>query len=397
MENKQISPAQIDCYLKEHKNALKRYESAFKALWPFCKHNRALSEQTPLDTVAGYIMMLHKKSPNQARNAYSGLLLVPGMEHLRFNPLLKHCKKFWNSKNPKYQSFWDAEHVMEKLLNTPLPWDDPLQIRNRLILSWRLLMMARSIDLARAVRTISVSGGRVFILWQRKGWQQLRWEQVLRLDSHPHLCPTTLLLRFVALTSNLPGGSALFQTAQAPHKPLTANTLGSITKKLLTKLGVDMSQFGPHSTRGAGVKFWKKRGLLAEQVAEMGQWKNLEAFQKHYLRLDAVDLAQESFSDWVHTVSHVRSAEPDRSSTPGTATDQGGSDLDGEAQETCEPNPPTTMGTTAPSRVFVFKTSSDGASRAGGPVRFTFLRKPRKPYHGKPSPKAIQDEGGSSS
>ena len=74
--------------------------------------------------------------------------------------------------------------------------------------------------------------------------------------------------------------------------PLTANSLGRITKIALKKAGVPMEVFGPHSTRGAAVGMFRRLGLTAEQVAELGKWKNLEAFTKHYSRIGAVHSAQ---------------------------------------------------------------------------------------------------------
>ena len=95
-----------------------------------------------------------------------------------------------------------------------------------------------------------------------------------------------------------------------------------------------------HSTRGAGVLFYKNRGFSAEQVCELGAWKNAQAFTSHYLRLGAAKNVGKIFSPpHVHKTSPDPSAEPDWSQTPGR-NDQGGSDREGEAQRDGEPNPP---------------------------------------------------------
>ena len=36
------------------------------------------------------------------------LLLIPGFDQLRFNPLLCRCKKRWNASEAKYSPFWSA-------------------------------------------------------------------------------------------------------------------------------------------------------------------------------------------------------------------------------------------------------------------------------------------------
>ena len=85
-------------------------------------------------------------------------------------------------------------------------------------------------------------------------------------------------------------------------------------------------------------------GLSAEEVCEIGQWKNTEAFSKHYQRLGASEKANSMINNLVHKISHIESDEPDLSQTPCRNT-QGGSDKEGEAQEVCEPtHPPTQKG-----------------------------------------------------
>ena len=80
----------------------------------------------------------------------------------------------------------------------------------------------------------------------------------------------------------------MFLSVNPPFHPLSANSIDRIKKKVFQTLGVTMSFFGPHSTRGAGVKFYKSLGMSSEVVCELGKWKNTEAFSKHYLRLSAV-------------------------------------------------------------------------------------------------------------
>jgi hypothetical protein len=106
----------------------------------------------------------------------------------------------------------------------------------------------------------------------------------------------------------------------------------------LKKLGVPTGFWGPHSTRGAGVQFWKELGLSSEEVCHIGQWKNSEAFAKHYLRVGAHSLASEKVKGFVHRVSQGLEAELEGSPTPQTE-ERGGCDPDSEAQRHCETRP----------------------------------------------------------
>ena len=161
--------------------------------------------------------------------------------------------------------------------------------------------------------------------------------------ANPLLCPLRLLQRYVQLTASQgrPGGP-VFLSLQPPYKPLSANSIGRITRNLLQHLGVPMSVFGPHSTRGAGVKMFKKFGVSSEVVCELGAWKNSEAFAKNYLKIGAAQVAGSVLSQkLVHTVPSWQRAEKGGSSSPGTGKDPGRRDPPCEAQDKMGPPPPT--------------------------------------------------------
>ena len=134
----------------------------------------------------------------------------------------------------------------------------------------------------------------------------------------------------------------MFLSLTPPFRPLTANSIGRITKKMLADLGVPVGSFGPHSTRGAGVKMFKELGLSSEVVSEIGSWKNSEAFSKHYLRLGAAkQVSRVLVEKFVHRVPSCPSAEKGRSRSPGNEKKLGRKDLTSEARRQDGPDPPT--------------------------------------------------------
>ncbi len=80
---------------------------------------------------------------------------------------------------------------------------------------------------------------------------------------------------------------ALLVSLKHPFKPLSSDSIGSITKKILESFNIPSRFWGAHSTRGAGVGLMKRLGLSSEQVCEIGKWKGVEAFIAHYQRLRA--------------------------------------------------------------------------------------------------------------
>ena len=81
---------------------------------------------------------------------------------------------------------------------------------------------------------------------------------------------------------------------------------------------------------------YKNLGLSSEEVRQIGQWKNVQAFSAHYLRLGAAGVAGRVLEQVVHKTSLVQSAEPELSRPPGRKADPGGRDNGGEAQSTNE-------------------------------------------------------------
>ena len=238
--------------------------------------------------------------------------------------------------------------------------------------------LCRSIDLARTWRCQSQVGSQLFILTQRKGQRGPQWEAVVSTPACPAISPTHLINRYVHLTAHLvPAGSELLRQVAPPYKPLVANTVGSITKRLLAKFGVSTTVWGPHSTRGAGVLHYKSLGMTSEEVCEIGKWKNTSAFTSHYLRLGASKKAGERLSAWVHNVSPGLSAEPDRSRSPETDRETGRSDREGEARGRGEPTPPpgeehsvASKGRKPPS----LKRNLSSSSAEGPPLKFAFAK-----------------------
>ena len=100
LQRRKVSAEAITTYLKQHKN-LAGYDSAINKFWHHC----SLQGYDPLlatqDNIASELLQFQKKNFNEARVAYSALLLIPGMEKLRFSPFLSQSKRLWNQSEAK--------------------------------------------------------------------------------------------------------------------------------------------------------------------------------------------------------------------------------------------------------------------------------------------------------
>ena len=336
LQRKQVSSEATTAFLKS-KTCLPRYARAFKLFWAYATIKGASATSGTLATIAGLLLEFDKLLPQHSKQAYAALLLIPDLEQLTFQPLLKAIKRNWNTAQVRYAAFYDAALPLERLGCQKLNWSSPEDLRTRLILVLRFLMLCRSIDLERLYRAVSFVGETPYVLIRRKGQLQAQWEALVQVHSAPHLCPWQLLQAYVALTHTcIREGSEVFITTKPPFRPLKANSIGSLTRQALKKLGVNTQLWKPHSTRGAGVTMFKKLGFSSEEVCEIGKWKNVAAFTSHYLRLGAAQKVGQAIHSLVHRVSPFRSAEPDLPRTAGTK-DPAGRGKEGEAQDNGEP------------------------------------------------------------
>ena len=124
----------------------------------------------------------------------------PGFDQLRFCTLLKKVKTVWNTSTVRYPMFWSAENLLLRLKSSPMSWQKICQVRDRLILVLRILMLMRSHDLANMLRTLSQGGGTKYILLKRKGHMAYQWEPVLHVGPSC-MPPWHLLSAYVRLNA----------------------------------------------------------------------------------------------------------------------------------------------------------------------------------------------------
>ena len=185
-------------------NSWGRYQSAFNLLWQKLQLTEESWRSLSLSQVASALISLHMQSPCQARNAYSAALLGPGFSQLRFLPVLQPYKRQWNSSVEKYATFWSPLSLLQQLVAEPLRTSPTIvALRDILLICCRLLLLHRSIDLARVLRKTSVVDGVPFLLIQRKGWSQHKWGKILNLLHLTHVSPWHLIVQYVRATAHL--------------------------------------------------------------------------------------------------------------------------------------------------------------------------------------------------
>ena len=196
---RKVQDATVQDFLQRNPS-VHRYESAFRLLWGVLKFQGINPPHASLEEVADSVIQIFQVSPAQARNAYSGALLIPSLSQLRFVSLLNPYKRLWNLNVQKYGHFYDAWPLLLQL--AAMSWEDLKRdltaLRLQFILAARFLCLYRSHDLANLKRSISVVSSCPFVKVKRKGQKFPHWEKMLSLPDWPQISPAHLLQEYVA-------------------------------------------------------------------------------------------------------------------------------------------------------------------------------------------------------
>ena len=93
----------------------------------------------------------------------------------------------------------------------------------------------------------------------------------------------TLVFRMTAVRKGLPKPKKLFLSHRT-GRPVCRATISRWVREVLDMAGIDMSSFGPGSTRGASSSAAARRGATANQIMKAGSWSNLGTFERFYER-----------------------------------------------------------------------------------------------------------------
>ena len=76
----------------------------------------------------------------------------------------------------------------------------------------------------------------------------------------------------------------LFLSYVKPYKPVTSQRVAYWIKELLELAGVDTSEFGAHSVRGASTTAALKKGVGLDLILQVADWSKNSTFRQFYYR-----------------------------------------------------------------------------------------------------------------
>lgn len=193
---------------------------------------------------------------------------------------------------PKYAATWDTAIVLKYLRSL-----FPLDSLSLLLLSQKLAML---LVLLSGQRGQAIHGLLRNNIEANSQCVILRFGQLLKTSKpgrHLHeivlpaygrqreLCVVHTYLAYIRRTLPLRGKKRfLFISTIKPHAPIARDTLGNWIRNVLTKAGVDMQLYSPHSTRGAATSKAKCKGVSIQTIIKTAGWSSDQTFRKFYDR-----------------------------------------------------------------------------------------------------------------
>ena len=109
------------------------------------------------------------------------------------------------------------------------------------------------------------------------------------------ICVIKCLKHYLKRTKHLRTSTKLFISTLSPHAGMTKDTLARWLKIILSKAGVDVSIFKPHSTRAAASSAAFRATDISNVLKTVG-WRNESTFAKFYKRPISSDCASALFA-----------------------------------------------------------------------------------------------------
>ena len=251
---------------------------------------------TSIEIVVNFLTMLFEKglsysSLNTARSSLSSFIFIdkkPVGEHFLIIRLLKG---FFNLRPalPKTSCVWNPDSVLEALAKiAPAKFLDLSQLSRKLVCLLALVTGHRvhtlhMLDINHMTVTLQYVQ---FVIpnitkTTRPGFHP---EPIFleKFDQDKRLCVVFYIREYLERTREIRGDvSQLFITYQKPFKAATKGTIARWIKSQLSKCGVDMKHFTPHSTRSAATSRACQLVPLTT-VLKNAAWTNQSTFAKHY-------------------------------------------------------------------------------------------------------------------
>ena len=252
--------------------------------------------QPCLECVLDFLASLYERglgysAVNTARSALSTFAFIDGKPAGQHPLVTRLLKGIFNSRPslPRNNITWDPEILLRLLRKmSPVAKLNLFQISLKTTaLIWLLSgQRCQSLHLL-DIRNVIVTDNYVKLRWgdklktTRPGYQQQEIK-ILAYAPDRTLCLVTVLKRYLLVTKSLRTGNNLLITTQKPHGGTSKDTISRWVKVLMTKAGLDMEVFTPHSVRAASTSAALRGKVPIHTILNTAGWSNQCTFSRYY-------------------------------------------------------------------------------------------------------------------
>ena len=228
---------------------------------------------------------------NSARSALSTFILIEGFTAGN-HPLVKRFTKgVFNLRPalPRNLVTWDTSLVINYLASLA-----PVRRIGLKDLTYKTTMLLALLSGQRCqtlhlikISNLTVTQNSVKIritelLKQSRPGHHLQEIKIKAYAPDRRICIVTVLQEYIKRTATLRRNDYLLVSYAPPHKHVSKATIGRWIKTVLTKSGVDVSIFTPHSTRAAATTGAKMLNVPLSTIIRTAGWSNSNTFSKYY-------------------------------------------------------------------------------------------------------------------
>ena len=230
---------------------------------------------------------------NTARSALSAIGLTCDGFSIGSHPLIVRFMKGVYNLRPvqsRYSQIWDIACVLQYLRKlSPVSSLTLKLLTLKLVMLLALTLASRSQSLHLLTLDNMKKGFSSYTLQYSGLLKQSRSghnNPIAELRAYPpdrRLCVLFVLKEYLKRTEVIRGNNkCLFISYVKPHRPITKDTIGRWLKEIMTRAGVDISIYKPHSVRTAAVSKAKSNMVPIDEILKTAGWSSERTFAKFY-------------------------------------------------------------------------------------------------------------------
>ena len=230
---------------------------------------------------------------NTAKCAIGSYALFQGGQSLKDNQMVaRFMKGVFNLKppRPRYSDIWDVGKVLDYIRSIPVDADISLQDLTLKLCMLILLLSAQRVQTLHLLRIdnldLQEDSARFTVTDLLKQSRPGNCGVTICLKEYPfdkRLCVVQTLRLYLTKTGSLRGEEKrLFISYKRPHRAVSKDTIARWAKEGLSRSGINIAKYKPHSTRAASTSAAEARHVPICDIMLMAGWSSENTFRTYY-------------------------------------------------------------------------------------------------------------------